>query len=84
MGLLDYRIAYMAPHSWILECLNCLCISENMQQFLDKKMKTLRVELTCTNQQLGEVKIDRGIFQGYALSPLLFVVAMVPLDEIWL
>ena len=27
-------------------------------------MKTWRVELTCGEQMLGEVKIKRGIFQG--------------------
>ena len=30
-------------------------------------------------EELGEVRIRRGIFQGDTLSPLLFVVAMIPL-----
>ena len=50
MGWVDYRNAYdMVPHSWILECLNSLGISDNIQQFLDKTMKTWRVELTYAN-----------------------------------
>ena len=44
-------------------------------------MKTWRVELTDANQQLGEVKINKRIFQGDALSPLLFVVAMISLTH---
>ena len=45
-------------------------------------MKTWRVELTCGEQMLGEVKIKRGIFQGDTLYPLLFVVALIPLTHI--
>ena len=83
MGWVDYRKAYdMVPHSWILECLKSLGISDNIQRFLEKTMKTWRVELTCVNQQLGEVNIKRGIFQGDTLSPLLFVVAMIPLTHV--
>ena len=33
-------------------------------------------------KNLGKVKIQRGIFQGDALSPLLFVIAMMPLSHI--
>ena len=29
---------------------------------------------------IGEVKINRGIFQGDALSPLLFVISLIPLS----
>ena len=83
MGWIDYRNAYdMMPHSWILECLKSLGISDNIQLFLEKTMNTWRVELTCANQQLGKVNIKRGIFQGDALSPLLFVVAMIPLTHV--
>ena len=40
------------------------------------------MELTTGGQSLAEVKIQRGIFQGDALSPLLFVIAMMPLNHI--
>ena len=40
-------------------------------------MQTWSVELTVEGQSLAEVKIQRGIFQGDALSPLLFVIAMM-------
>ena len=36
-------------------------------------MEGWKVELTAGGQVLAEVKIQRGIFQGESLSPLLFV-----------
>ena len=45
-------------------------------------MKNWRVELTCNNENLGEVEIKRGIFQEDSLSPLLFVIALIPLTQI--
>ena len=38
---------------------------------------------TCSgNSELGEVEIKQGIFQGDSLSPLAFVLAMIPLSLI--
>jgi hypothetical protein len=37
-----------------------------------------------TNQELMQsrlIKINRGIFEGDSLSPLLFCIALVPLDH---
>ena len=45
-------------------------------------MKSWRVELTCGSQTLGKVSIKREIFHGDALSPLLFVIALIPLTHI--
>ena len=83
MGWIDYRKAYeMIPHSWILECLKDLGVNEQLRQFLQESMKTWRVELTRGEQMLGEVRIKRGIFQGDTLSPLLFVIVLIPLTHI--
>ena len=38
--------------------------------------------MTSSNQRLGHVKIRRGIFQGNSLSPLLFVLVMIPLPMV--
>ena len=45
-------------------------------------MKTWIVELTAGGRSLAEAKIQRGIFQGDALSPLLYIIAMMPLNYI--
>ena len=42
-------------------------------------MKLWRVELTSGKENLEEVNIRQGIFQGNSLSPLLFVVFLLPL-----
>ena len=45
-------------------------------------MENFRVQLRAEGQSLAEVKIQRGIFQGDSLSPLLFIIAMMPLNHI--
>ena len=45
-------------------------------------MKTWKVKLTAGGRSFAETKIQSGIFQGDALSPLLFIIAMMPLNHI--
>ena len=45
-------------------------------------MTNWKTELTSGGETLGTVKIERGIFQGDSLSPLLFVMIMIPLSMI--
>ena len=45
-------------------------------------MKTWRVELTVGGKSLAETKIQKGIFTADALSPLLFIIAMMSLNHI--
>ena len=40
------------------------------------------MELTAGGRSFSKSKIQRGIFQGDALSPLLFVIAMMPLSRL--
>ena len=47
-------------------------------------MKSWQVELTSGEENLGEVNIRQRIFQGDSLSPLLFVVSLLPLTHILL
>ena len=57
-------------------------ISDEVINFIEKTMKTWRVELTAGGRRLAEAKTQRVIFQGDALSLLLFIIAMMPLSRI--
>ena len=83
MAWVDYRKAYdLVPHSWVNECMEMFGIAENLRTFLQKSMQQWRLSLTVNGEDLGEVNVKRGIFQGDSLSPLMFVLSMVPLSLI--
>ena len=82
MAWIDYKKANdMVPHSWIVNSLKMYKVSDEGINFIDKTIKTWRVELTAGGRRLAEAKIQRVIFQGDALSPLLFIIAMMPLNH---
>ena len=79
MARIDYKKAYnMVPHSWIIECLDLFEEAHNIKSFLVNSMEKRKVMLCSGNSELGEVEIKRGIFQGDSLSPLVFVLALIP------
>lgn len=81
MAWIDYRKAFdMIPHSWILKCLRLFGAAENMVQYIEKSMSQWQVELSAHGNILGTINVRRGIFQGDSLSPLLFVVTLIPLS----
>ena len=45
-------------------------------------MEKWKVMLYSGNSEFGEVEIKRGIFQGDSLSPLVFVLALIPVSLI--
>ena len=83
MAWIDCKKAYdMVSHSWIINSLKMYKISDEVINFIDKTMKTWRGELTAGRRSWAETKIQREIFQGDALSPLLFIIAMMPLNHL--
>ena len=83
MAWIDYKKAYdMVLQNWIINCLKMCKISDEVRNFIKKTMKTWKVELTAGGMSLAEVKVQRGIFQEDALSPLLFIIVMMPLNHI--
>ena len=80
---IDYKKAYdFVRHSWINECMEMFGIAENVRNLLEKSMEQWKLSLTSNGEDLGEVNVKRGIFQGDNLSPLLVVLSMVPLSLI--
>ena len=67
------------PHSWIAKCLEIVGVSGNIRQFLRVAMASWK---TVNGQVLDYVHIRRGIFQGNSLSPLLYVIVMIPMTTI--
>ena len=83
MAWIDYKKAYdMVPHSWIIKCLDLFGVAENIQSLLVNSMEKWKVMLCSENSELGEAEIKRGIFQGDFLSPLVFVLALIPFSLI--
>ena len=83
MAWVDYKKAYdTVPHSWVKVCLDLFGVAENTKTLLGYNMEKWRVMLCARNSELGEVDIKRGIFQRDSLSPLVFVLASIPLSLI--
>ena len=80
---IDFQKAYnMVPHSWILKTLELVGTARNIRELLRRGMQNWRTVLFSRKKKLGRVNIRRGIFQGDSLSPLLFVVALIPVTII--
>ena len=83
MAWIDYKKAYDSiPHSWILECLRLYKINPRLVAFIRQSMKHWRTTLSANSTNIAEVTIKCGIYQGDALSPLLFCIALNPLSAL--
>ena len=71
----------MVPRFWILESLQLVQVSENILEFVKGSMANWQTELASCRESLAKVNIRRGIFQCNSLSPLLFVICMIPLTH---
>ena len=47
---------------------------------IEKSMKSWKVELTLGGETLSEVKVNRGVSQGDSVSPIFFVITLIPLS----
>ena len=65
-----------------MDCLKMYNISGEDMNFIENIMKTRNGEFTAGGKSLTELKIQRRIFQGDVLSPLRFVIVMMPLNHI--
>ena len=83
MTWIDYKKTYdMVPQSWIINCLKMYKISHEVIYFIEETTKTWRVEMTAGGRSLDKTKIQSGVFQGDAQSPILFIITMMPLNHI--
>ena len=81
MAWIDCKKAYdMLSQRWIINCFKMYKISNGFIKVIEKNIKTWRVEVTTGGISLAEGKILRGIFQGDALSLLLFIITTMPLN----
>ena len=79
----NVTMAYdMVLRSWIIDYLKKYKISDEVIKFIENTMKNWRVKQKVGGKSLAEGKIQRGIFQGDVLSPLLFVIAIMQLNHI--
>ena len=82
MAWIDYKKAFdMISHSWLIECLKIYGAEENTTRFLKNTTTNWMTILTSSGTRLAGLNIRRGIFHGDSLSPLLFIVAMIPMTR---
>ena len=76
MAWIDCKKAYdLVSHSWIIEYLDLFGVVENIKSLLVNSMEEWKVMLCSGN-------FDRGIFLGDSLSPLVFILVLIPLSLI--
>ena len=81
MVWIDHRKASDAvPHSRIKKSMEMCGVADNISNLLTKSMETWQTILISGNEGLARVNIQRGIFHGNTLSPLLFVTGLIPLS----
>jgi len=70
------------PHTWILECLEMYNINRTLRAFIKNSLRLWRTTLEASSKPVTQVTIKCGIYQGDALSPLLFCIGLNPLSQL--
>jgi hypothetical protein len=86
MEWIDYQKAFdKVPHSLIIKPLELIGISNKIISFTNKIMSDWRTRMRVHTEkkpiETEEIEIQRGIFQGDSLSPLMFCICLTPLTE---
>ena len=84
---IDYKKSLdSVPNTWIMKCLELYKVCPVAINFMKECMKNWKttLHLNHANGSLTSrlLRINRGIFQGDSLSPLLFCLALAPLSSL--
>ena len=80
MSWVDFRNANdIVPHAQIIKVLKPICAAPNVIVLLKSTMIDQKTESISSDIKLGKKNINRDIFQGDSLSPLLYVLSLIPL-----
>ena len=81
MAFIDYQKAYDSiPHSWILKAMEMCKINPQIIRLFESSFQQCVVNIVQSGSALGKIHIKRGLFQGDAVSPIHFIVGLIPLS----
>ena len=70
----------MVPHSWLKKTLKMVGAPDKIRRLLGQSMLNWKTVFLSNRDTLGEISIQRRLFQGDSLSPLLFIIIFIPLS----
>lgn len=83
MAQVDFKMAYdKVPHSRVLKCLQVFRVADKVISIMESSMAQWKTHFSAGIKRLGSMSIRRRILQGDSFSPLLFVIAQIPLSMI--